>query len=188
MSLQHEIARKRPFDLPEQEAWLNLQRTASRLAEPFDRLFRDHGLSQATYNVLRILRGVHAEPQPQPEPDPNRGAGAQAGVGPTGLPSGEICRRMVSRGADVTRLVDRLAREGLVERHRDGEDRRVVHVAITPAGLERLAALDAPIRELHRSQLAAVPAADLAALNDLLVRVRQVAADAAASPERSDPA
>lgn len=170
MSLQHETARKRPFDLPEQEAWLNLQRSASRLAEPFDRLFREHGLSQATYNVLRILRGVHNEPE----------------AGASGLPSGEICRRMVSRGADVTRLVDRLAREGLVERHRDGEDRRVVLVVITAAGLERLAGIDAPVREMHQSQLAAMSAADLAALNDLLVRVRQAAEDAAPSPDRSD--
>ena len=56
-SLQHEIKKKKPFDLPEQEAFLNVVRTASTLAADFERLFRDHGLSEATYNVLRILRG-----------------------------------------------------------------------------------------------------------------------------------
>ena len=162
MALQHEIARRRPFELPQQEAWLNLRRTAAALGEPFDRLFREHGLREATYNVLRILRGVHREPE----------------VGRRGLRCGEISRRMVTRAADVTRLVDRLERDGLVVRRRDEADRRRALVHVTDAGLERLAAIDEPLERLHREQLAHLTPEDLAVLNDLLVRARRGATSA----------
>ena len=39
----------------------------------------------------------------------------------------------------MTRLVERLEREGLVERRRDGFDSRTISAVITDRGLERLA-------------------------------------------------
>ena len=55
--LHEEIGKKQPFERPEQEAFLNLVRTASQLQTAFHRLFKPYGLSSAGYNVLRILRG-----------------------------------------------------------------------------------------------------------------------------------
>src|SRR5262245_31239234 len=95
-TLQSEIRKKRPFDLPEEEAFLNMQRTTDRLAAGFDRLFHDHSLTPAQYNVLRILRGA----------------------GGDGLPCLEIADRMITRDPDITRLVDRLEKAALVERRR----------------------------------------------------------------------
>ncbi len=150
VGLAAELRKKRPFELPEEEAFLNIHRTRELLAAPFDRLFRERGISDAQYNVLRILRGVAAQ----------------------GLPCNEIAERMVSRDPDVTRLVDRLEKAGWVERVRIASDRRVILVRITPAGVKVTNELDKPIGELHRSQLGHLTRAELDELNRLLVKAR----------------
>src|SRR4051794_4256717 len=101
MGLKDEIKKRNAFKHPEEEALLNLVRTATALSSEFEQLFKRCGLSEPQYNVLRILRGVGAE----------------------GLPSTEIGGRMVTRVPDVTRLVDRLEAAGLCERCRTPEDR-----------------------------------------------------------------
>jgi DNA-binding MarR family transcriptional regulator len=150
-SLQEEIGKRHPFESPEEEATLNLVRTLDHLQQEFVLLFGEHGVSGPQYNVLRILRSVGGE----------------------GLPCQEIAGRMITRMPDITRLVDRLEAAGFVERRRTAEDRRVVLVTITRAGLDVLARLDAPVRELHRRQLGHLSRADLAELNRLLVKVRR---------------
>ncbi|MCE9532232.1 MAG: MarR family transcriptional regulator, partial [Planctomycetes bacterium] len=56
--LQKEIKKAKPFESAEQEAALNLARTAQFIAEPFEKLFKSFKLSGTQYNVLRILRGA----------------------------------------------------------------------------------------------------------------------------------
>jgi DNA-binding MarR family transcriptional regulator len=102
-----------------QEALLNLLVTADYLREQMDRACAEHAITPAQYNVLRILRGVH----------------------PEGHPRCEIARRMIERAPDVTRLVDRLEKRGLVERDRSAADRRLSLTRITPAGIDLLARL-----------------------------------------------
>lgn len=153
-SLQQELGKKKPFDAPEQEAYLNLLRTVAVYGADFERLFKSFGLSESTYNVLRILRGN----------------GSIAGA--RGVTCGLIGEQLVARVPDVTRLLDRLESSGLIERARTNEDRRVVLITITPAGLELLANLDPPTRELHVRQLGHLSRKDLAELNRLLVKAR----------------
>jgi DNA-binding MarR family transcriptional regulator len=73
----------------------------------------------------------------------------------------------------VTRLLDRLVETGLVVRSRGGEDRRVVLSRITPAGLDRIAPLDAVLERLHRRQLGHLGQRKLRALLDLLAEARE---------------
>src|SRR5690348_1626218 len=129
--LQSELKKKRPFEQAEEEAILNLLRTVDVVSLPFERLFAEHGISGPQYNVLRILRGH----------------------GPKGLPCTEIGEQMVSRMPDMTRLVDRLERAGLVRRSRTEEDRRVVLICLTAKGLDLIAGLDGPVRRLHKETL-----------------------------------
>jgi DNA-binding MarR family transcriptional regulator len=79
---------------------------------------------------------------------------------------------MVSRMPDMTRLVDRLETAGLVRRCRTDEDRRVVLICVTAAGLALLGELDEPVRELHRRTLGHLTRRELAELNRLLVKAR----------------
>ncbi|MBX3358574.1 MAG: MarR family transcriptional regulator [Phycisphaeraceae bacterium] len=150
-SLQHELGKRAPFDSPAHEAALNIVRTAAALSCDFARLFKQFGLSAASYNVLRILRGHH----------------------PAGIASQQIGPMMVASVPDVTRLVDRLADAGLAERCRTEQDRRVVIVRITRKGLDLLARLDKPVHAMHESQLGHMTHSQLATLSDLLVMARQ---------------
>lgn len=161
-SLQHEIGKSKPFDVLAQEVYLNLLRTASVLGGEFDRFFRPFGLSNATYNALRIVRGHGSE----------------------GVATQVIGKQLVSPVPDVTRLVDRLVRAGLVERCRVTSDRRVVMVKITAKGRELLGDLDQRVLDLHRSQLAHMSAADQQRLNELLFVARQRDGDPAGGADR----
>lgn len=109
----------------EQEALLNVLATASWISGELTAAMAPHGVTQAQYNVLRILRGRH----------PERYA------------CSEIGERLLDRTPDVTRLLVRLEARGLVKRERAEHDRRVVEVHITPEGLDVLSRLDAPVSE-----------------------------------------
>ncbi|MCC6426069.1 MAG: MarR family transcriptional regulator [Phycisphaerales bacterium] len=150
------MGKRNPFDLPEQEAYLNLIRTAACLNVEFERFFRDHGLSVATYNALRILRGATIGAKP-----PGRRA------------CSEIGDQMVAQVPDVTRVVDRIEQLGLAERCRCENDRRVVYVRITRKGIDLLARLDKPLLDLHRGQLGHLSRRELSDLNKLLVKARK---------------
>jgi len=153
--LKDEIKKKKPFDNPAEEAYLNLLRTTTMLAADFERLFKQAGLSEPQYNVLRILRGA---------------GGGGTGLG---LPCLEIASRMITRVPDITRLVDRLEAAGLVERSRTSEDRRVVLVKITKKGLDAIAPLDAPGVEMLKRLMGHMSRKELDELSRLLVKARE---------------
>jgi DNA-binding MarR family transcriptional regulator len=70
-------------------------------------------------------------------------------------------------------LVDRLQERGLVVRQRMPDNRRVVQVGITDAGLALLRELEQPVRECHLKQLGHLAPGQLQALVDLLRTARQ---------------
>ncbi len=148
--LAREIHKSGPFSSPTQEAYLNLVRTFALLSQDFDRLFRRHGLSGSTYNLLRILRGS----------------------GDTGRTCGEIRDHMVWRVPDVTRLADNLVRRGLASRARGEGDKRTVRLFATAKGLRLLARLDQAVLDLHTQQLGHMTEAELAAFSRLLHAAR----------------
>ena len=53
---------------------------------------------------------------------------------PDGLTMGDLSRRLMVTGGNVTAIVDSLAREGLVERRSPASDRRTSYVALTERG------------------------------------------------------
>ena len=138
----------RPIAQPpslEEQAFITLQRSADRLMGRFAQWLKPHGLSPTQYNALRILRGT----------------------GERGMPCQEIGARMLTRDSDITRLVDRLEKRGLVMRSQDGKDRRVVRAAITPSGLELLRKLDGPVQDFLRTLLGPLGQDKLRQLIDL---------------------
>lgn len=108
--------RQNSFDSPVHEAILNLIVAAAHVRDRLDASCARHGISGAQYNVLRILKGAH----------------------PEGHTRGDIACRLLDRAPDVTRLIDRLEREGLVERVRTETDKRLSITRITRKGLRLL--------------------------------------------------
>lgn len=149
--LQTEIKQKKPFRSLEDEVYLNALRTADALLRGTEELLKPLGLTPSQYNVLRILRGA----------------------GPEGLACREIAARMLTRDPDMTRLLDRLEKRGLVTRARSRRDRRVVQTRVTPAAMKLLKELDEPVEELHQRQLRHMGPGDLRQLARLLERARE---------------
>jgi DNA-binding MarR family transcriptional regulator len=148
--LAKQIKQSKPFHSLEEEAFLNLLRTADSLLEKESTLLDSFGVTAAQYNALRILRGAGEE----------------------GLPCGEIGSRMITRDPDITRLADRLEKRGFTVRSRDSSDRRVVTVRITREGLQLLASLDKPVNDLHRGNLSHLGTSNLKTLIELLEQAR----------------
>jgi DNA-binding MarR family transcriptional regulator len=138
-----------PMGCPEETAFLDLLRTCDLLSRGPAQMLKAEDLSATQYNVLRILRGA-----------------------PGGLPCGEIANRMITRDPDVTRLLDRLEKRGLIARWRETKDRRMVLARITAEGFKLLARLDEPVQETHRRQLGHLGKERLRALAALLEAVR----------------
>lgn len=124
--LKLEIAQELPFSSLEEEAILNLMRTADCLNRAFHRKTRDWGVTSTQYNVLRILRGSQ----------------------PHGLTCSAIGSRMITAEPDITRLLSRLKALKYVHQHRDRNDRRVVWTRITDAGLALLKEMDPVIQQM----------------------------------------
>jgi DNA-binding MarR family transcriptional regulator len=141
--------RRRRATCLEEVAFLELARTTDLLSRGLVRILKTEDLSPTQYNVLRILRGTLE-----------------------GLPCGEIAARMITRDPDVTRLLDRLEKRGLISRCRETEDRRMVMARITPEGLKVLSRLDAPVEEAHRRQMGHLGKERLRALAELLDAAR----------------
>ena len=114
--LQRDLQQSVPFASIHAEALLNLLRTADHLQRKLRLTLKPHGITDTQYNVLRILRGAGAQP----------------------LPCSDIGERLISQVPDITRLLDRMERNGLIRRDRDLKDRRIVLSRITPAGLAKL--------------------------------------------------
>ncbi len=145
------IGQTKPFRSPQHEGVIALALASAAVNRRFAELFARLGdVTPQQYNVLRILRGA----------------------GEAGLPTLDIPERMIEDTPGITRLIDRLEAKGLVERERDGEDRRKVLCRITKAGLALLAKYDDPVESLDIDVFSGLSRREVAALTDLLNKVR----------------
>jgi DNA-binding MarR family transcriptional regulator len=131
--------------------WRNLLRAhahATRVLEA--ELDEAHGLPLASYDVL-----------------------VQLAEAPDGaLRMSELADAVLLSRSGLTRLVDRLVKEGLVERRSCPSDLRGTLAVLTPAGLDRLrTAAGTHLRGVARHVLAHYSSAELDVLGDLLGRL-----------------
>ena len=111
---------------------------------------------------------------------------AQLERSPDGLRMGELSRRMMVTGGNVTGIVDQLVTEGLVERRPIATDRRALAVKLTPKGRRRFMTMATEHERWIEEILADLPAAERARLYALLGHLKAVirgdSAGTAASP------
>lgn len=116
------------FESPEQEAFLNIIVTANFLRTKNDEILCKYGITSPLYNVLRILKGKY----------------------PEGYPRCDIISRMMDQAPDVTRLIDKLLKDGYVERFESESDRRLSLTRITQKGVALLDKIKPELDQMHR--------------------------------------
>ncbi len=131
---------------PEQRTIVALARTVFRLMHQMEQLIKPFDLTPTQYNVLRILNGA----------------------GPEGLCGSDIGRRLVSQVPDMTRLLDRMAAAGLVERERDPNHRSFVTTRLTDAGRQKLVEATPAIDTYHQAQFRRFTPEQLQTFRELL--------------------
>jgi DNA-binding MarR family transcriptional regulator len=129
-----ERLQQRRFKSLADEAVVSLMVAADHIDQAVAPIWDRHGITADQYNVLRILRGVY----------------------PGGHPRNEVARRMIHRAPDVTRMLDRLVRRGLVARLRNADDRRESLATITKAGLALLDRIDPEVQAVQKAITAAL--------------------------------
>lgn len=120
MSVLHERMKQGKFQNAGQEAILNLVAASSYIRDKLSFICQQKNISLAQYNILRILKGTY----------------------PQGYPRSEISSRMVERAPDITRIIDRMVKAGLVERVKSEEDMRQSIAKITNKGIQILVELN----------------------------------------------
>jgi len=85
----------------------------------------------------------------------------------------QLAKRMYKSVSTMTRVVSQLVRRGYVKRRQDPEDRRVVHVAITPQGKAVVAAINRDLIETQKAILQAIPSGQWAGAFKVLEALAQ---------------
>jgi DNA-binding MarR family transcriptional regulator len=162
----------RPLDGQEMAAWHALIRSHATVVRRLEvELEAEHGLSLPAYEVL-----AHLSEAPESR-----------------LRMSDLATCAVLTPSGLTRLVDKMAREGLVRRDRCGADARVVYAVLTAAGRQRLrAAYPTHLRGVREHYIDLLSPAQLAAVieawGELGNRGCAEAAAAAADPGAKVPA
>ena len=131
-----------------------LYRALDAVMPRFRRIFNAHGLTEQQWRVLRVL----GECAP--------------------LPLNALAEHTLIAAPSLVGVVERLRRDGLVERHRSAEDRRVVTVSLTPRGREVERAVGPEIRAAYSALLQSMPAPDWVRLVELLEQIPESGNDA----------
>lgn len=127
-----------------------LARLRAHHAREVDKVFAEHGLTSASFDVLAALR--------------------RSGP-PFQLSPGDLLATTMVTSGTMTNRIDQLERAGLVERLDNPEDRRGVIIALTAEGLKRVdTAVTAHVANQHRL-LQSLEADDRQALDQLLKKL-----------------
>jgi DNA-binding MarR family transcriptional regulator len=114
MPLGKELRLKQPFEILEHEALLNIYYTAALMKKRADEFFNEYSLTDVQFNVLMLLATQ------------SNSAG--------GLSQAKIGEMMLVNRANITALIDRMEKAGLVARVSSVNDRRSNIIKMTSRG------------------------------------------------------
>ena len=119
MPLGKELSLQKPIEILQHEALLNIYYTAAQLKKRADEFFNEYGLTDVQFNVLMLLQ-------------------TQTGrCG--GLSQAQIGEMMLVNRANITALIDRMEKSGLVTRAASVNDRRSNIIRMTDKGCKLFA-------------------------------------------------
>ena len=151
--------------LPQTKVWIALDRVHSLMSRRIHATMTDHDVTLPQYKVLRLL-----------------------------LEEGQMTANVLSghmgvTPGNLTGVVDRLEGADLVQRQRDAQDRRCIHVSLTEAGQRKARAIIPSIRAQVQNLFAALdPAAFEAFQHSLnLLETSLDTEDALSQPQTGTP-
>jgi len=147
MKIEEEI--KGYFRNEYHKGFINLVFTVKQLSTQFVSVLKKHKITEAQYNVLRILRG-------------NKSAPSSIGY---------IKERMLDKNSDVSRIVDKLYGLHFINRKECPNDRRQKSINITDKGLELLSKIDESEKQVD-AFLKNLSTSEIKTLNTILDKIR----------------
>lgn len=148
MRIEEEI--KSHFDDEWQKAVVNILFTSHWIRDLHVTILKEHDLQPQHYNVLRIVKGSHPKP-----------------VAP-----GYIRDVMLDKGADVTRLLNKLEEKKYIHREICQSNRRMIDVHLTPLGVNFLEIINPQIQQMAKNMHKCLKRKDAELLSNLLDKLR----------------
>jgi DNA-binding MarR family transcriptional regulator len=132
------------------KAHINVMYTAAWAGLAVTQLLKPFNISHQQFNILRILRGRY------PRPASIR----------------ELTDRMMDKSSNASRLVDKLAQKGFVQKNNCSEDLRQLNIIITPAGLSLVGEASEALSDDVLSKYERLSLEEATRLNELLDKIR----------------
>lgn len=130
---------------------IDLMVTGHWLQDEIAEVLKPHKLSNAQFNVLRILRGQKGKP-------------ASLSC---------VSDKMIHKMSNTTRLVDKLLEKGLVDRIICPENRRKIEITITKEGLKILEELDGVLEKAEANLMSNLEKNEIEQLEFLLKKLKE---------------
>jgi DNA-binding MarR family transcriptional regulator len=131
---------------------INLTYTVLKLKYKFIQHLKQHKLTEPHYNILRVLKGYRSEGS---------------------VSIGFLKERMLDKNSDVSRIVDKLFEQGLVDRKENKLDRRQKDILITEKGISLLLSMQ-DCEKKSDNLLKNLSLEEVKELNRLLDKIREV--------------
>ncbi len=146
MRLEEEIKQSK-FNSEYHKLIVNIIYTGNWIEQLTSKFLKRFNLTPQQYNILRILRGQYPQPSTV----------------------FLLQDRMIDKMSNASRLVEKLRKKGLVERHINYNDRRRVDVILNENGINLLATID---KEMFEEKFKNINPDEAEFLNNLLDKFR----------------
>ena len=133
------------------KATLNVIYTAYWLKTKLSPVFKEHGITEEQFNVMRILKGKH----------------------PEAMCVRDIASRMLEKNSNVPRIIDRLVAKKLVKRATSKEDKRETLISLTDKGIENLDIVSKEV-EKRTTEIINIDETEASQLHELLENLRKI--------------
>ena len=132
------------------QAMYEIIRMGHWITDSVSKELKEFEIYEPQYNVLRILCWAKGNP----------------------ISVNTILENMVQRSSNVTRIVDKLAVKGLVERTLAVDDRRKMDIVITNEGLDLLKILEKKVMKLHEPMMNNLNSEEAETLRRLIIKLK----------------
>ena len=150
MKLQDAIKTTR-FRNEVHKATLNVIYTAYWLKTKLSPVFKEHGITEEQFNVMRILKGKH----------------------PEAMCVRDIASRMLEKNSNVPRIIDRLVVKKFVKRATSKEDKRETLITLTDKGIDNLDIVSMEV-EKRSNEVINIDETQASQLHELLESLRKI--------------